>query len=185
MAGQHRCRSGQLSVQSRAGLPVRPCRNVEGAARPSLCCFRSRRRPLRLGSRVVARALSPIVEPAVLPPRRLPFRRALPEGPTTVAARVRERTSHMGSRCGSGKYDRTSQISYVRVPEKPHGLGMPRSALSRLGASSARRLAVSCDPPRIARGSAGLGAPDGRLRPREQPSGGVVGLPRLLLRVGD
>ena len=30
--------------------------HTEGAARPSPCCFRSRRRPLRLGSRVVARA---------------------------------------------------------------------------------------------------------------------------------
>jgi hypothetical protein len=30
-----------------------PCRNVEGAARPSPCCFRSRHRPLRLGCRVV------------------------------------------------------------------------------------------------------------------------------------
>ena len=58
-----------------AALPVELCLNVEGAARPSPCCCRSRRRPLRLGYRFTLTALAE-VESAGAAPASLPFRHA-------------------------------------------------------------------------------------------------------------
>ena len=106
----------------------------EGAARPSPCCFRSRRRPLRLGSRVVARAQSPIVEPAGAAPR-------VPSRPNAGFRKV----DHC---CGPCERREPLTLVVVAAPgnttehlkfptcvcqKEPHGpVGMPRRALGRL-----------------------------------------------------